>query len=410
MNAFHDSLVARSSKKESNRNYFTLLATLLALALALVPVASAQTFKVLHEFNGTSDGALPEAALFRDAAGNLFGTTFAGGGVGEGTIFKIDTTNTERVVFSFTASVSGSSPASALIQDQSGNLIGAADSGPGGAGVIFRISQQGSETLLHSFLGGTGRTSRVPSGGVFMDKTGNIFGTTLFGGSGTCQFGCGSIYRLDTANILHVLHSFNGSSEGSQPFGALVQDATGALFGVTKSGGNLACAEFPQTGCGTVFKFAKGVLTVLHTFQGGSDGATPQPGLLLDANGNIFGVTASGGSGENGLVFEISNTGVYTILHRFTGSDGKTPNGSLVSDSAGNLLGTTQAGGLNSLGTVFEMSPAGRVTLLHSFTGNLDGAFPLAGVIRDPAGNLFGTAVKNFLINQFNGTVFEISF
>jgi uncharacterized repeat protein (TIGR03803 family) len=410
MNSFHNPSGARSSEKDSNRKRVAFLATVLALALAMVPAASAQTFKVLHEFNGASDGALPEAALFRDAAGNLFGTTFAGGGVSEGTIFKIDNTDAEKVLFSFTAAVSGSSPASSLIQDQSGNLIGTADSGPGGAGVIFRISQQGNETLLHSFQGGTGRTSRVPSGGVFIDKTGNIFGTTLFGGNGTCQFGCGSIYRLDTADILHVLHSFNGSSEGSQPFGALVQDATGAFFGVTKSGGDLACPESPQTGCGTVFKFAKGVLTVLHTFHGASDGATPQPGLLLDAGGNIFGVTASGGSGENGLVFKISNTGVYTALHPFTGSDGKTPNGSLVSDSAGNLFGTTQTGGQNSLGTVFQMSPAGRITILHSFTGNLDGAFPLAGVIRDSAGNLFGTAVKNFLINQSNGTVFEISF
>jgi uncharacterized repeat protein (TIGR03803 family) len=159
-----------------------------------------------------------------------------------------------------------------------------------------------------------------------------------------------------------------------------------------------------------VFKLSKGVVTVLHTFQGGTDGATPQPGLFLDAAGNLFGAAAAGGNGENGLIFKISNTGTYTVLHRFTGKDGKTPNGSLVADAAGNFFGTAQGGGVNALGTVFEMSPAGQVTVLHAFTGNLDGAFPLAGLIRDSAGTLTGTAVKNFLINQFNGNVFQITF
>src|SRR5215475_8558420 len=119
MNPFHNPSVAGSAKKESNRKHIVFLATLLALSLLIASTASAQTFKVLHEFNGAADGALPEAALFRDATGNLFGTTFAGGGVGEGTVFKIDSTNAEKVLFSFTAFVSGSSPASALIQDQS---------------------------------------------------------------------------------------------------------------------------------------------------------------------------------------------------------------------------------------------------------------------------------------------------
>lgn len=403
--------VAANHRTNSMQKQSIFLAAICVLMLAIVlPSAHAQTFKVLHEFNGQTDGALPEGALLQDAGGNLFGTTFAGSPIGEGTLYKIDSKGAESVLFSFTAFVSGSSPASALIQDQSGNLIGTADGGPGGAGVIYRISQQGAQNLLFSFQGGTGRNARVPSGGPIIDRAGNIFGTTLFGGNGACQFGCGSVYRLDTARVLHILHNFNGTSEGSQPFGPLVRDAAGNLFGVAKSGGNLNCAELPQTGCGTVFKLSNGVVTVLHTFQGGTDGATPQPGLFLDAAGNLFGATAAGGNGENGLVFKISSTGTYTVLHRFTGKDGKTPNGSLVADAAGNLFGTAQAGGANAQGAVFEMSPAGQVTVLHSFTGGLDGAFPLAGLIRNSAGTLTGTAVKNFLINQFNGDVFQITF
>jgi len=108
-------------------------------------------------------------------------------------------------------------------------------------------------------------------------------------------------------------------------------------------------------------------------------------------------------------VFKISSTGTYTVLHRFTGNDGKTPNGGLVSDPSGNLFGTAQGVVVDGLGAVFEMSPSGQVRVLHAFTGDLDGAFPLAGLIRDANGNLFGTAVKNFLIDQRNGVVFEIT-
>jgi len=300
-----------------------------------------------------------------------------------------------------------------LIQDQVGNLYGVTDTGgPGGAGVVFKLSQQGEETLLFAFQGGLNtRNPRGPTGGILMDKFGNIFGTTLFGGDGNCQAGCGSIFRLDTAGKLHVLHSFTGSSDGGQPFGPLVQDGARNLFGIAKSGGNLSCPEAPQTGCGTVFRRApNGTFTVLHTFQGGADGAIPQPGLLLDAAGNLFGTTSRGGTSENGVVFKISPDGTYTVLHRFRGTDGTTPNGGLVSDGAGNLFGTTQLGGTNQLGTVFALSPTGRVKLLHSFAGLEDGAFPLAGVIRDAAGRLFGTAVRNFLIQQIQGgSVFEIT-
>ena len=395
----------------------TVSAAISVFLLALGASAGhAQTFTALHQFNGAvvggvADGANPQAALLRDAGGNLFGTTFDGG-IGEGVAFKLDSAGKETILLTFNFSTSGGFPATPLIQDASGNLYGIADGGPGGAGVLYRLSQQGDQTLLFQFQGGAGTQPKVPSGGLLMDKAGNIFGTTLAGGKGTCLFGsgCGTVYKLDTARVLHVLHNFNGGAGGSEPAGPLVQDAAGNLFGVAEQGGNLTCAEFPQVGCGTVFKLAKnGTFTVLHTFKGGADGAAPQPGLFLDAAGNLFGSTSKGGNAENGTVFKIASNGAFTVLHQFTGKDGTTPNGGLVVDPSGNLFGTTQIGGKNGLGTAFRMDAAGQVTILHSFTGLNDGASPLAGVVLDSSGNVFGTTVKNFLIQTVQGgNVFEV--
>jgi uncharacterized repeat protein (TIGR03803 family) len=387
----------------------------LVLAFALLSSTSvlpahAQTFEILHEFNGDADGALPEASLVRDAAGNLYGTTSAGGAVGEGTVFKIDADGNESIVLDFDAFVTGGFPGSALIQDADGNFYGTADIGPGGAGVVYRLSPDGTQTLLHVFQGSTGRNARVPSGSLLRDASGNLFGTTLFGGAGRCQFGCGSVYRLDPAGTLHVLYTFSGGADGSKPFGPLVQDDAGNLYGVAQSGGNLACQTIPRGGCGTVFRLdAGGSLTVLHTFDGGADGAAPQPGLLRNAAGDLYGAASRGGRADHGTLFRISATGEYEIVHRFTRAEGSTPNGGLIADAAGNLYGTAQGGGVLDLGTAYRLDPEGRVTVLHAFTGGLDGAFPVAGLILDADGILYGTALRNFLVNQRNGTVFRIT-
>jgi uncharacterized repeat protein (TIGR03803 family) len=387
---------------------FILAITMLALAVTMP--SQAQTFKALHEFNGGTDGAFPAGGLLRDSAGNLYGMTTSGSV--EGVVYKIDNTNQESVLFNFQGVNNGIGTGTSLIQDPAGNLYGIADEGPGGAGMVFKLSQTGEQTQLFIFEGGLNTTNpAVPSGGIFMDKAGNIFGTTLFGGHGHCQFTCGSVFRLDSAGVLHVLHNFSGGADGSLPFGPLVQDAAGNLYGVAQQGGDLTCAEFSQLGCGTVFKIARnGVLTVLHTFAGGTDGAAPAAGLLLDKSGNLFGATNLGGTSEKGTVFKIASDGTYTVLHRFTGKDGVNPNGSLVLDPAGNLYGTTQLGGGPNLGTVFELTPSGRLKTLHAFAGLEDGAVPFAGVIRDAAGHLYGTAFKNFLIQQVQGgNAFEIT-
>jgi uncharacterized repeat protein (TIGR03803 family) len=408
-----------SSKRIQRVSSFCI--AILALIFAFTfATAQAQTFKVLHEFNGELsgngqfDGANPAGGLVRDAAGNLYGTTVDGGN-GEGVLFKIESTGQEKILFTFHG-FDGGVPATALLLDPAGNLSGIADGGPG-AGMIFKIAQDGVETRLFTFPGSSAHQPEVPTGGISTDKAGNIFGTTFFGGRGNCEFGsCGSIFRLDAAHKLHVLHNFSGGADGSRPLGPLVQDATGNLYGIAQQGGVETCpgfpsSEFQETGCGTVFKITtKGVLTVLHSFTGGAQGAIPQSGLLLDAAGNIYGATLHGGTRDFGTVFKISANGTYTVLHRFTGKDGSLPNGSLVADPAGNLYGTTEFNGSTTLGKVFKLSPTGKLTVLHSFTGGDDGATPLSGVILDAAGNIYGTASKNFLVQEVQGgNVFEIT-
>ena len=371
----------------------TLRAALVSFTLmAVIPdhswAVDTATFTPLHQFDSPTDGAFPQGALLRDAAGNLYGTTTSGGG-GDGTIFKIDSTGRETVLFDFTNFVSGSSPASALIQDQSGNLYGIADQGPGGAGVVFKLSPDGEQTLLHSFQGGFNLKPKAPTGGILMDESGNIFGTTLFGGNGLpqfhcSQFGCGTVFQLDPAGKLHVLHKFTGL-DGTQPFGPLVQDRDGNLYGVSEFGGDRSCPDprFEGVGCGTVFRLSKTrELTVLHTFRGGPDGSSPQPGLLLDSAGSLYGTTFQGGKSERGIVFKISKKGRYTTLHRFTQKEGKNPNGGLVSDPAGNLYGSAELGGAHDQGSVFQLTPDGGLNVLHSFRGLKDGAGPFAGLIR----------------------------
>ena len=382
----------------------------LFLLTAILPLAHAQTFRVLHQFNVEGQPAFPEGSVVLDRNGNLFGTTTL-----PGAVFKIDRTGKESTFFNLNGGSVGEFPRGTLTIDAAGNLYGFADGGSGGSGVIYKLSPQGQETILFAFQGGLHTTSpKEPAGGVLLGKNGNIFGAAQFGNKQLCQIGCGSIFVLDAAGNMRFLHQFTGGPDGANPVGPLAQDAQGNLYGVTQSGGDRSCPEFlefPGAGCGVVFRISPNLkFTVLHTFAGGADGAIPQGGLLIDANGNLFGTALQGGIAENGTIYEIAKDGTYSVVHRFTQAEGQNPNGGLVSDEAGNLYGTAQLGGDQNLGTVFEMIPDGSVKVLHNFQGLEDGAVPFAGLFRDHAGHLFGTAFKNFLI-QFpqGGNVFVIT-
>jgi uncharacterized repeat protein (TIGR03803 family) len=388
----------------------TVRLTALFLLTAILPLAQAQTFSALHQFNSQGDGAFPEGSVVADSSGNIFGTT-----TNPSTIFKIDSKGKELVLFNINGGNVGDFPTGSLARDAAGNLFGIAEGGSGGAGVVYKLSPQGQETILFAFQGGLNTTTpKEPAGGVLLGKNGNIFGAAQFGNKRSCENGCGSIFRLDAAGTMHFLHAFTGGTDGANPIGPLVQDAVGNLYGVAQSGGDHSCPEFFEAagaGCGVVFKIAKnGTFTVLHTFAGGADGAVPQGGLLLDSAGNLFGTAVEGGIGENGTIYEIAKDGTYTVIHTFTQAEGQNPNGGLVLDTAGNLFGTAQLGGDLGLGTVFQLNPDGSVKVLHNFQGLDDGAVPLAGLFRDRTGRLLGTTVKNFLVQTIQGgNVFEVT-
>jgi uncharacterized repeat protein (TIGR03803 family) len=198
-----------------------------------------------------------------------------------------------------------------------------------------------------------------------------------------------------------VLHQFTGSPGGEYPYSPLVMDTQGNLYGATYNGGNSATQCYPNPGCGVVFKLdTSGNETLLHTFTNTPDGAYPFGALVLDAQSNLYGATLSGGAYDWGTVFKIDPSGNETVLYSFCiealkgypCTDGANPNGGLVRDAQGNLCGTTEQGGASGYGTVFRLSANAKETVLHSFAGaGGDGADPLAGLARDPQGNLYGT-------------------
>jgi uncharacterized repeat protein (TIGR03803 family) len=365
---------------------------------------------VLHQFNIEGDPAFSEGSVVLDHNGNLFGTTTL-----PGAVFKIDRKGKESTFFNLNGGSVGEFPTGSLAVDAANNLYGIAAGGTGGSGVIYKLSPQGQETILFAFQGGLHTTSpKEPAGGVLLDTNGNIFGAAQFGNKQTCQIGCGSIFLLDPAGSMHFLHQFTGGADGANPIGPLVQDALGNLYGVAQSGGDHSCPESFEdqgAGCGVVFKIARNLkFTVLHTFAGGADGAIPQGGLVIDSAGNLFGTAVQGGIAENGTIYEIAKDGTYTVVHRFTQAEGRNPNGGLVADTSGNLYGTAQLGGDQNLGTIFEFTADESVKVLHNFQGLEDGAVPLAGLFRDRAGHLFGTTVKDFLIQlPQGGSVFVLT-
>jgi uncharacterized repeat protein (TIGR03803 family) len=389
------------------KNGLTIVALLGWAAFGTLP-AQAQTYTVLHQFTGSPDGAMPAAGLIGDGAGGLAGTTQGGGASGNGTVFRLDTTGV-TVLYSFSGGTDGAQPMAGLIRDSAGNLYGATETGGGFHGTVFKLDAGGTETVLHVF-----RDNRVdgggPVGGLTSDSAGNLYGTAQEGGASNE----GIAFKLNNTGET-VLHSFAGVPDGSGPAAGLIRDSAGNLYGTTYGGGAI--------GWGTVFKIdATGTETVLYSFAGGADGGSPCAGLIQDSLGNLYGTTNWGGIAAGtagfGVVFKLDTTGTETALYTFTGgADGGNPVAGLVQDSGGNLYGTAQAGGTASgfsgNGVVFKLSSTGTETVLHTFTGGTDGLQPAAGLFRDSAGNLYGTTVAGGVPNSecaFGcGVVFKIA-
>ena len=335
-------------------------------------LSPAGTETVLHNFKG-GDGANPHADLILDAAGNLYGTAL-GGGVeggfcgGDGTcglVFKLSPTGTETVLHSFTGGEDGANPLAGLLRDAAGNLYGTTY--VGGAfsfGVVFELIRCSSAPsgydfkVLYSFKGGADGAN--PEAGLIKDAAGNLYGTTFFGGvkSTACLEGasCGVVFKVSPSGTEKVLYSFTGP-DGANPQAGLVRDAAGNLYGTTSGGGaDDHGVVFELVRCSSV---ASGYeFKVLHTFTGyPTDGASPVAGLLRDAAGNLYGTTEAGGASEFGVVFKLSPTGTEKVLHSFTnGKDGATPRAGLIQDAVGSLYGTA-LGGAHGAGVVFKLTP-----------------------------------------------------
>jgi uncharacterized repeat protein (TIGR03803 family) len=323
----------------------------------LFKLAPNGTETVLYDFQSNGkDGLYPGAPVVADAAGNLYGTTTGGGngtcgnGYGCGTVFEGAT-----VLHAFTAAGGdGYIPESGLILDQSGNLYGTTYEGGGGSGcngngcgTVFRLSPSRRETVLHTFVGGTDGSG--PEASLMMDQAGNLFGTTSGGGA----YSAGIVFKLAPDGTETVLHSFGGEGDGKYPQSRVIADRAGNLYGTTYTGGG-------GVDCGTVFKLAPdGTETVLYAFKGSPDGCYPYAGLLR-RNGILYGTTVNGGSLDGwGTIFALATDGTETVLHRFHIHYGAHPYGDLVADRKGNLYGTTFEGGYckRGCGTVFEISP-----------------------------------------------------
>jgi uncharacterized repeat protein (TIGR03803 family) len=402
----------RSTKSYSGaKSVFVILITLLLTSVIVPTLAQARKFKVLHTFHG-ANGNGPAGLLTRDAAGNLYGTTEAGGtgkcgNFGCGTAFKLNKSGKQVWLHSFNGA-DGEQPLAGLLRDGKENLYGTTFLGGDtkcytyGCGTVFKLDSSGRETLLYKFKG-------QPDGWfsdalLARDSLGNLYGTARNGGTDDN----GIIFKVDKHGKETVLHSFTGGSDGCLPVAGLITDLAGNLYGVTAQGGLGLCDQ----GYGVVFKLdTANNLTVLYTF-GFSDGAYPASVLLLDQAGNLYGTTEGGGNSACGfdgcgVFFELSpqqnGSWTETMLYAFCSvsscADGEEPvSGPVVRDSTGNIYGTTIDGGTSrncngvGCGAVFKIDTSGKESVLYSFTNGADGGFPFAGLIMDRAGNLYGTA------------------
>jgi uncharacterized repeat protein (TIGR03803 family) len=273
------------------------------------------------------------------------------------------------------------------------------------------------ETIIYQFVGGTDG-AHPDVGNLVFDRAGNIYGTTGQGGAANQ----GTVYELTPSGggwTEKVLYSFLGGNDGAQPFSGVILDAAGNLYGTTTGGGGSGCGGL---GCGTVYQLTSTgsgwTENILYSFQAGATGENPYGGLIFDQAGNLYGTTLAGGSGGGGTVFELSPSGGswgFTLLYGLSGNSGGSL-GSLAMDGAGILYGTTFSDGIYSAGAVFKLTHQGggwTYTTLHDFLGGDDGLEPIGGPTVDAQGNVYGTAseggTQNCGFETNCGVIWEIT-
>ncbi len=409
-------------------NLASLGLSLMVLTVVATPPIQAQNFSVVYNFFGGLDGASPQSGLTADNRGSFFGTTVRGGDGGGGTVFKIAHQGSGWVfltLYSFDTrlSINGVDPQGGVVIGADGSLYGATEGGgvdgPGcetyGCGLVYKLKPSASalggwtETVLYRFTGNP--DGAHPEAGIIFDQAGNIYGTTLQGGSS----GWGTAFELQRGGggwTEQVLHSFTNGDDGGYLTGNLVFDDAGKLYGLADSGG--------AYGYGTAFQLSSSgsawTESTLYAFPG-QGGANPVGGLIFDRSGNLYGGTANGGSGDGGTAFELTpqsnGNWMYSRLYNFILSGTTTPGPlcTLTMDTAGNLYGTTFGDGAYGFGSVFKLTPqpdgSWTYTALHDFTGGNDGRYPTGSVIFDQLGHLYGTTTGGGAYGY--GVVFEIA-
>ena len=372
---------------------------MVAVGLAASAARATPVLTTLTTFNGGPNGGQPLSVQVTDAAGDLYGTTYIGGAGYAGTVFEmVAGTHALTTLASFAGTANGAAPQAGLATDAAGNLYGTTVyGGSAGDGTVFELAAgTHALTVLASFNG-----TVYPSGGLTADAAGNLYGTTQNGGPANA----GTVFEVAAGTrALTILASFTSPTDGANPRAGLTADAAGDLYGTTFTGGS--------AGDGTVFEVAAGThaLTTVAAFTGTANGAKPDAGLTADAAGDLYGTTSAGGSAGDGTVFEVAaGTHALTTLATFTGAaTGSDPFAGLTIDAAGNLYGTTYQGGSFNDGTVFEVADGTHaLTTLASFAGAADGAQPNADLTADAAGDLYGTTYGGGPAGD--GTVFELT-
>lgn len=402
-----------------------------AIATVLVTMtlaAQGQSFRVIYNFTGGQDGAYPSSGVTIDAADNIYGTAFGGGtGMGFGTVFSLSSNGSGwilRPLHDFTDGSDGAGPAGRIIIGPDGALYGSTAAGGGGpcvltngyhgCGTVYQLRPPArapasviynwNSTVLYSFSGSNGS---YPQGDLTFDSAGNIYGTTINGGTP----GWGVIYKLTNNGgrwIQSVLYQALGDGDGEYPWGGVVFDHAGNLYGTFSQNG--------PNDYGSIFKLAPSgggwTESTIHAFTfRGSDGATPQGGLVLDNAGNLWGTTVHDPTG-GGTIFELTPSGggwSYNFIYQLTGGIDLGPYDKLLMDSAGNFYGTTYGDGRYGYGSVFKLTRSGggwTYSSLHDFTGGSDGGNPFCKLAFDSSGNLYGTAFGGGANGK--GVIFQI--
>jgi len=343
-----------------------VLAAFAIMAMLASGARAASTTNVIYSFAGGADGEYTDTDLVIDSAGNLYGTSVLGGDFGGGTVFQLT---------------------------------------PSGDSWIH--------TVLYSFSGGA--DGGEPYKGVTLDAEGNLYGTAVTGGSGSCEGGCGVVYKLTNSGetwTQTVIHAFTGGDDGSGPGARVALDAQGNVYGMTPTGGAF--------GLGTIYQLHPGAngnytFKVIHSFTGGTDGSSGSAGKMVLRNGHLYGAATTGGAFGSGTVFELSPTQVgewdFKTLYSFRGQpDGVFPYGALLFDRSGNIFGTTYYGGVNGIGAVYQLAPRPtgewRERVLYSFAADGDGNSPISHLNFDSVGNLYGTTSEGGL---GSGTIFKLT-